>query len=176
MKQTTMGEVCKEKNSESWLSVIWRICNLFMSVFFALATYVQINDPDAGLWMVGYGVPAVLCASIGLNPHVTETLPWRRIADLHVMISTAVVSILGWRLCKERITDIFQEEEGREFSGLMLTLVWLLLCRHSGRSPVGMFRVSTATAITVFPFVAWLYYYINTELRANWPSHCKTAI
>ncbi|KAK1878201.1 Transmembrane protein 220 [Dissostichus eleginoides] len=151
-----MGEVCKEKNSESWLSVIWRICNLFMSVFFALATYVQINDPDAGLWMVGYGVPSVLCASIGLNPHVTETLPWRRIADLHVMISSAVVAILGWRLCKERITDILQEEEGR--------------------SPVGMLRVSTATAITVFPFVAWLYYYINTELRTNWPSHCKTAI
>ncbi|XP_059204456.1 transmembrane protein 220 [Centropristis striata] len=171
--ETTMGEVCKEK---SWLSIIWRICNVFMSVFFALATYVQINDPDAGLWMVGYGVPALLCAFIALKPHVTETLPWRRVADLHVMVSSAVVAMLGWRLYKERVTEIFQQEEGREFSGLMLTLVWLLLCRRSGRAPVGMLRVSTAFAITVFPFVAWIYYYINKELRSNWPSHCKTAI
>ncbi|XP_069021631.1 transmembrane protein 220 [Embiotoca jacksoni] len=168
-----MGEVCGEK---SWLLVIWKICNLFMSLFFALATYVQINDPDAGLWMVGYGVPAVLCAFIGVTPHVTENLPWRRVADLHVMISSTVICMLGWRLYKDGVTQIFQQEEGREFSGLMLTLVWLLLCRHSGRAPVGTLRVSTAVAITVFPFVAWLYYYVNKELRTNWPSHCKTAI
>lgn len=147
-----------------------------MSFFFALAAYVQINDPDAGLWMAGYAVPALLCASIGLKPHVTETLPWRRVADLHVMISSAVGAMLGWTLYKERITEIFHQEEGREFSGLLLTVVWLLLCRHSGRDPVGMLRVSTAVAITVFPFVAWLYYHVNKELRSNWPSHCKTAI
>ncbi|KAM7371450.1 hypothetical protein PAMP_008692 [Pampus punctatissimus] len=128
-----MGEVCEEKNSKTCLTVIWQICNVFMSLFFALATYVQINDPDAGIWMVCYGVPAVLCALIGFKPHVTETLPWRRVADLHVMVSSAVTAVLGWRLYKEQITEIFQQEEGREFSGLMLTLVWLLLSRHSGR-------------------------------------------
>ncbi|XP_008292048.1 transmembrane protein 220 [Stegastes partitus] len=169
-----MGEVCSEK--KSWLCVIWQICNVFMSLFFALASYVQINDPDAGLWMVGYGVPAALCAFIGLNSHVTETLPWRRVADLHVMISSAVVAMLGWTIYQKKVTQIFQQEEGREFSGLMLTVVWLLLCRHSGRAPVGMLRVSTAVAITVFPFVAWLYYYINKELRSDWPSHCQNAI
>uniref|UniRef100_A0AAQ6IU55 Transmembrane protein 220 n=1 Tax=Anabas testudineus TaxID=64144 RepID=A0AAQ6IU55_ANATE len=136
----------------------------------------KINDPDAGIWMVGYGVPAVLVALIGLKPQVTETLPWRRVADLHVMISSAVIAMLGWALYKERVTQIFHQEEGREFSGLMLTAVWLLLCRHSGRGSVGMLRVSTAVAITVFPFVAWLYYHINKELRSNWPEHCKTAI
>lgn len=61
------------------------------------ACLFQINDPDAGLWMVrlrkcvlclvvcvcvwfdrgrfllqvGYGVPAVLAGLVGLNPHVT---------------------------------------------------------------------------------------------------------
>ena len=40
---TTMGEVCKERNSKSWLSVIWRVCNAFMSLFFALASYVQVR-------------------------------------------------------------------------------------------------------------------------------------
>lgn len=118
-----MGEVC-EKKSKPWLSVVWRTSNGLMAVFFALASYVQvrachicvyadsalfygddssphlllqINDPDAGLWMVsigssaaspfsrgcagwwltcssfqvGYGVPAVLSASISFRPHVT---------------------------------------------------------------------------------------------------------
>lgn len=46
----------------------------------------------------------------------------------------------------------------------------------SVRASVGMLRVSTAVAITVFPFVAWLYYYIHKELRSNWPSHCQNAI
>uniref|UniRef100_A0A8C6WTZ2 Transmembrane protein 220 n=1 Tax=Neogobius melanostomus TaxID=47308 RepID=A0A8C6WTZ2_9GOBI len=170
-----MGEV-GENSEDARLSVIWRTCNAFMSLFFALATYVQINDPDAGLWMVGYGVPALLCALIGWRPQVTESAPWRRVADLHVMLSTATVSVLGWTLVKEQVTDIFQREEGREFSGLLLTLLWLLLCRHSGRSPVGVLRVSTAAAITLFPFVSWLYYYIHKELRADWPSHCKTAL
>ncbi|KAM9393146.1 transmembrane protein 220 isoform 2-T2 [Pholidichthys leucotaenia] len=149
-----MGEeVCRE--TKSWLLTIWRICNVFMCLFFALASYVQINDPDAGLWM---------------------TLPWRRVADLHVMISSAAVALLGWTLYRGRATQIFQREEGREFSGLLLTVTWLLLCRHSGSAPVGMLRVSTAVAVTVFPFVAWLYYHINKELRSNWPAHCKTAI
>ncbi|XP_013856256.1 transmembrane protein 220 [Austrofundulus limnaeus] len=177
-----MGEVCndndnkKKRNKKPWRLVVWQICNVVMSLFFSLASYVQINDPDAGLWMVGYAVPAVLCSLIGFKPQVTETLTWRRVADLHVMISSAVISMLGWRLYTEKITQIFQQEEGREFSGLLLTAIWLLLCRHSGRAPVGMLRVSTAAAITVFPIVAWLYYYINTELRTNWPSHCKTAL
>nr|XP_054590639.1 transmembrane protein 220 [Nothobranchius furzeri] len=171
-----MGEVNNVKNSKPRLLTVWKTCNAVMSLFFTLASYVQINDPDAGLWMVGYGVPAVLCALIGFRPHVTESLPWRRVADLHVMISSAIISMLGWKLYTGPVTHIFHQEEGREFSGLMLMAVWLLLCRHSGRAPVGMLRVSTAVAITVFPIVAWLYYYTNKELRSNWPSHCKTAI
>ncbi|TNN52826.1 Protein SCO1, mitochondrial [Liparis tanakae] len=102
-----MGEVCSP-----WLSVTWRVCNFLMCLFFALATYVQINDPDAGVWMVGYGLPAVLCACVGLKPHVTEELPWRRLADLHVMVSSAVVATLGWRLYREGLTEILQQEEG----------------------------------------------------------------
>ncbi|XP_008415327.1 transmembrane protein 220 isoform X1 [Poecilia reticulata] len=227
-----MGEVCEKI---SWLSVVWRLSNVLMSVFFTLASYVQINDPDAGLWVVGYAVPAVLCVFIGFRPQVTgrrrvshmaqklhplscfallrrshwtlhryrtciscnsatswqtwwhhswvclwcltpETSPWRRVADLHLLSSSAAVFMLGWKLYAERVTQIFQQEEGREFSGLTLTAVWLLLCRRSGSAPVGKLRVSTAVAITVFPIVAWLYYHINEELRSDWPSHCKTAL
>lgn len=43
----------------------------------------------------------------------SETLPWRRVADLHVLISSAISAMLGWTLYKEQITQIFQKEEGR---------------------------------------------------------------
>lgn len=45
--------------------------------------------------------------------YIAETLPWRRVADLHVMISSAVIGMLGWTLYREQITQIFQQEEGR---------------------------------------------------------------
>lgn len=43
----------------------------------------------------------------------TETLPWRRTSDLHVMLSIAVIAMLGWRLDREHLWEIFHQEEGR---------------------------------------------------------------
>ncbi|XP_058627736.1 transmembrane protein 220 isoform X2 [Onychostoma macrolepis] len=146
----------KDKMSVSLSQIIWRVCNLFMSVFFSLATYVQINDPDAALWMVGYAIPAGLCFLLCCQPQITESLLWRRMADLHVLVASTFGVILGWKLYKEGITDIFQQEEGR--------------------SSVGSVRVCTAVGITVFPFITWIYYYMNTELRKYWPEHCTTAL
>ncbi|XP_062872909.1 transmembrane protein 220 [Trichomycterus rosablanca] len=159
-----------------FIVTVWRLCNFIMSLFFSLASFVQINDPDASLWMVGYAVPAGLCFLISCHPQITGTLAWRRVADLHLMVATAFGSMLGWTLYKNGLTHIFHQEEGREFSGLLLTVIWLLMCRHSGRSGVGAVRVFTAVGITAFPIIAWLYYYINKELRADWPSHCTTAL
>uniref|UniRef100_A0A3B3I7Y3 Transmembrane protein 220 n=1 Tax=Oryzias latipes TaxID=8090 RepID=A0A3B3I7Y3_ORYLA len=156
-------------------------CNALMCLFFTLASYVQINDPDAGLWMVRDIAPVRLTAAMPRvffcpPPHPgcllpAETLAWRRVADLHVMISCAVTPL---KLSRNRKLMVCFKR--RECSGLMLTGVWLLLCRHSGRAPVGALRVSTAAAITVFPFAAWLYYHTNKDLRSDWPSHCTTAL
>ncbi|XP_071321168.1 transmembrane protein 220 isoform X3 [Trachinotus anak] len=115
-----MGEVRQAPGSGTRLVGMWKVCNVLMSLFFALAAYVQINDPDAGLWMVGYGVPAVLCAGIGWKPQVTETLPWRRVADLHVMTSAAAAAALGWALREEPVTHILQQEQGRYCSWLQI--------------------------------------------------------
>uniref|UniRef100_A0A3B1K8S5 Transmembrane protein 220 n=1 Tax=Astyanax mexicanus TaxID=7994 RepID=A0A3B1K8S5_ASTMX len=157
-----------ENQTAEFLRPVWRVCNLLMATFFALATYVQAS--------VGYAVPAGLCFLISCHPQVTEMRPWRRIADLHVMMATGFGAMLGWTLYNEGLTHIFHQEEGREFCGLMLTVLWLLLCRHSGQSGVGVLRVCTAAGITMFPIVAWAYYYIHSELRADWPSHCTTAL
>ncbi|XP_035198583.1 transmembrane protein 220 isoform X2 [Oxyura jamaicensis] len=34
---------------------LWQLCNLLMAAFFGLAAAVQVNDPDAGLWVVSTG-------------------------------------------------------------------------------------------------------------------------
>lgn len=52
----------------------------------------------------------------------------------------------------------------------------ILTSLFSARALVGIPTVLTAAAITVFPFVAWIYYYVNKELRSNWPAHCTTVI
>lgn len=53
--------------------------------------------------------PACLC-SAGLS---AETLPWRRVADLHVMISCGFIAMLGWSIDREQLAEIFHQEEGR---------------------------------------------------------------
>ncbi|XP_021270616.1 transmembrane protein 220 isoform X2 [Numida meleagris] len=55
--------------------LLWRLCNLLMAAFFGLAAAVQVNDPDAGLWVVVYLVPAALTLLVVLNPVVTALLP-----------------------------------------------------------------------------------------------------
>ncbi|XP_031984515.1 transmembrane protein 220 isoform X3 [Corvus moneduloides] len=52
---------------------LWRLCNVFMAAFFGLAAAVQVNDPDAGLWMLKSGqTPGKRClyCSDGWNPTV----------------------------------------------------------------------------------------------------------
>ncbi|XP_029943474.1 transmembrane protein 220 [Salarias fasciatus] len=165
-----------ESRTGSWLPAVWRLCSAAMSLFFTLAACVQVNDPDAGFWMAGYAVPAVLSAFTAAHPPVTETRVWRRVADLHVTVCSAAAAALGWSLYREGATRILQHEEGREFSGLLLALLWLLLSRRSGRSPVGVLRVSAAVSIAVFPFVSWTYYHVHKELRSSWPRHCTTVL
>ncbi|XP_034503242.1 transmembrane protein 220 isoform X2 [Ailuropoda melanoleuca] len=36
-----------------WAPGLWRACNWLMAAFFALAALVQVNDPDAEIWMNG---------------------------------------------------------------------------------------------------------------------------
>ncbi|XP_059804798.1 transmembrane protein 220 isoform X2 [Hypanus sabinus] len=153
----------------------WRVCNICMAFFFALAAYVQINDPDAGIWTVVYLIPAVLSFLVGLNPLVTDNFIWKHLSLMHMSMCFMVATLWGWYLHRHAKNTIFHEEEGREFLGLVIIIIWMLLCQNSGKY-LGGFKISIAVFITVLPFVTWLYYYINKELRASWPEHCKNTI
>ncbi|CAI9557088.1 unnamed protein product [Staurois parvus] len=155
---------------------LWRGCNLLMSMFFALAAYVQINDPDAGMWIVIYLIPASLILLLSINPDIPGHVIWKALSDLHSLVCLVGASCLLAFLLLYGKKNILHEEEGRELSGLAIIVLWLLLCRNSGRQSVGGLRLLIAISISIFPFITWLYIYFNKEMRTSWPQHCKTVI
>nr|XP_056704246.1 transmembrane protein 220 [Euleptes europaea] len=157
-------------------SRLWRLSNFAMAVFFGLAGAVQVNDPDPGLWIVAYTVPAVLTLVVSLNPPVADNVVWRSLSDVHSAACVIGTAILGYSLLSNAQKNILHEEEGRELFGLVIVTVWMSLCRSSAKNSLGGVRLAIAVILSLSPFIMWLYIYVNSEMRASWPSHCKTVI
>ncbi|KAL4687916.1 hypothetical protein H8957_004780 [Semnopithecus entellus] len=156
---------------------LWRACNGLMAAFFALAAYVQVNDPDAELWVVVYTIPAVLTLLVGLNPQITGNVIWKSISAIHILFCMVWAVGLVYYLLHHTQQNILHEEEGRELCGLVIITAWIILCRSSSKNPVGgRIQLAIAIVITLFPFISWVYIYINKEMRSSWPTHCKTVI
>ncbi|XP_019509975.1 PREDICTED: transmembrane protein 220 [Hipposideros armiger] len=160
-----------------WAPALWRGCNGLMAAFFALAALVQVNDPDAGLWMVVYTIPAVLTLLVGLNPLITGNFIWKSVSAIHVFFCIVWAVGLAYYLLLHTQRNILHEEEGRELSGLVIITAWMSLCHSSSKNPVGgRIQLAIAIVIALFPFASWIYIYINKEMRSSWPTHCKTVI
>uniref|UniRef100_A0A8C9CVH3 Transmembrane protein 220 n=1 Tax=Phocoena sinus TaxID=42100 RepID=A0A8C9CVH3_PHOSS len=146
---------------------LWRACNWLMGAFFALAAFVQVV----------YTVPAGLTLLVGLNPLVTGNFIWKSVSAIHIFFCIVWAVGLAYNLLLHTKQNILHEEEGRELFGLVIITAWLSLCHSSSKNPVGG-RIQLAIAITValFPFILWVYVYINKEMRSSWPTHCKTVI
>ncbi|XP_036197536.1 transmembrane protein 220 isoform X3 [Myotis myotis] len=130
-----------------WAPALWRACNALMAAFFALAALVQVV----------YIIPAVLTLLVGLNPLVTGNVIWKSVSAVHVFFCVVWAASLAYHL--------------------MLQAQWNVLHEEEGRNPVGgRIQLVVATVIALFPFTAWLYIYINKEMRSSWPTHCKTVI
>lgn len=52
---------------------------------------------------------------------------------------------------------------------------WICLF-FSSRKTLGGVHLAVAIFLSLSPFIMWLYIYVNSEMRASWPSHCKTVI
>ncbi|XP_053426071.1 transmembrane protein 220 isoform X2 [Nycticebus coucang] len=160
-----------------WARALWRTCNWLMAAFFALAAFVQVNDPDAELWVVMYTIPAVLTLLVGFNPLVTGNIIWKSISAIHIFFCVVWAVGLAYHLLLHTQQHILHEEEGRELSGLVIITAWMSLCHSSSKNPAGgRIQLVIATVITLFPFVSWVYIYINKDIRSSWPTHCKTVI
>ncbi|XP_054997870.1 transmembrane protein 220 isoform X2 [Sorex araneus] len=136
---------------------LWRACNWLMGAFFALAAFVQINDPDAELWVVIYTIPSVLALLVGLNPLATGHFVWKTVSAIHILFCITWSVGLLYYLLLHKPKNIIHEEEARNSVGGRLHLV-------------------IAVVITLFPLISWAYIYINKEIQSSWPTHCKTAI
>lgn len=170
------GQILQGSRPASQAQGLWRCCNFCMSLFFGMAAYVQVNDPDAATWIVTYSIPAALSMFVSLNPRITDNIIWKGLSDLHSIACILGSIFLAWHLIIHTERNLIHEEEGRELSGLLIVTVWMILCRCTSYHSIGKFRLTLAAVITLLPFVSWLYIYVNKEMRKSWPSHYKTVI
>nr|XP_034360726.1 transmembrane protein 220 isoform X4 [Arvicanthis niloticus] len=97
-----------------WAPGLWRACNTLMAAFFGLAAVVQVNDPDAELWVVVYMIPAVLALLVGFNPLVTGNLIWKSMSTVHMLFCTLWAGGLAYHFLLHAKQSILNEEEGRQ--------------------------------------------------------------
>ncbi|XP_061221627.1 transmembrane protein 220 isoform X1 [Neopsephotus bourkii] len=176
---------------------LWRGCNLLMAAFFGLAAAVQVRagPPGGGRQEAPHrshrspphrsprsAAPAgSQCApsAAGERPRrraVDCNRVWRSLCDLHSAGCIIGTIALACSLFAYAQGNILHEEEGRELFGLVIIAVWMRLCRSSAKNPLAGVHLTAAVAVTLFPFVSWLYIYVNKEMRESWPTHCKTVI
>uniref|UniRef100_A0A147BLV8 Putative transmembrane protein n=1 Tax=Ixodes ricinus TaxID=34613 RepID=A0A147BLV8_IXORI len=136
-----------------------RLGNAFMCVFFTLAAYVQLNDPDATVWFATYFVPAVVCFSEASQPRRFQQHTKLRQAAIGVGLLLAAplmaVSVWGWlRDTQCRGANPLVCEYGRETLGSAIVLSWL-------------FVVSGRTA-KPSPSRVWLYVLLSLAPMGLW--------
>uniref|UniRef100_A0A8V1AP79 Transmembrane protein 220 n=1 Tax=Gallus gallus TaxID=9031 RepID=A0A8V1AP79_CHICK len=107
---------------------------------------------------------------------VGENFFWRSLCDLHSAGCIIGTISLAYSLFAYTQGNILHEEEGRELFGLVIITTWMSLCRSSAKNPLGGIHLTAAILVALFPFVSWLYIYMNKEMRESWPEHCKTVI
>ena len=111
-----------------------KIVNLLLAVLFLVFAFVQINDPDPAVWILIYGVTAVMCVLAAFGYYYPKVL----VVILVVYIAYSVTyfpSILRWLKADNRsmlFDDIAKMqnlyiEESREFLGLMICVTVLVV-------------------------------------------------
>lgn len=158
----------------------WRIANVFMAVFFSLAAYVQINDPDPVIWVLMYAVPSLLCFTLAIDSSLQDRLLWKITAVTHVGICILGMFYSITILIRAEMSskNPLNYEEGREIAGLLIIVAWLGLCLLTGlkrSSETTAYFWSATVAVSLIPFIVWGYYLTTWDV-ASLQSHCKDII
>lgn len=158
----------------------WRLSNGFMALFFALAAYVQMNDPDPVIWMMIYGVPCVLCTALVMKSSLQDQFIWKLTAVTHLSACTFAVLYSLSVLLRTEITskNPLNYEEGREIGGLLIVVSWIVLClvtRHKSSNETAVYLWTATIAIALIPFVLFGIYITTWDL-SSLQDHCKDII
>ncbi|XP_050391981.1 transmembrane protein 220 [Patella vulgata] len=175
----------KDKNTVKRM-VVWRIVNILMTVFFALAAVANVNDSDWYIWVPIYLIPAVLSLMVAVKPAIIET----SILSSLTAVVLAVFVGYGVYLIAVLIDTIKQKpslqnplihEEGREFAGMVIIIIWLTISRFTGIGKTGESATSDRRIMTglllmtltlgVLPILAWMMCFIGDNHKHI--GHCS---
>ncbi|XP_075559696.1 transmembrane protein 220-like [Dermacentor variabilis] len=128
-----------------------------MAVFFAMASYVQLNDPDAILWIVAYALPCF--ASVGEALQASWWSRKRRIilTSAATMLSGSLLVVSVWFWLRDATCVGFNPvvcEYGRESGGSAIALIWMLLLRRDSEL-VGWKRATISATLSLLPVAIW---------------------
>jgi hypothetical protein len=119
-----------------------KVANLLLAVMFVIFAFLQINDPDPAIWILIYGAMAVICILAAFRIYPKKIM----IALLVVYVLYSIVFLPGvneWlgQEHKEKLFDNVAKmehvwiEESREFLGLMICVVVLIIQLIMSRKP-----------------------------------------
>ena len=120
--------------------MIWTMANGVMSLLFAFAAVVQVNDPDPFTWILIYSLAIIACVlAIMRRGH------WLVPASIAGLAVIWAVTISPRVLGDVPFLDMFGAfemrdvgvEESREMYGLLLVAVWLTVLAVSARRQAG---------------------------------------
>ena len=109
--------------------MVFPIISAAMTMLFALAVAVQVNDPDPGRWMMIYGVAGVLSAWV-VARGAAPLLPAVIVGLVALVMALAVGRGVVGRVA---FSEMFQSwemesstiEAAREATGLLIVAAWM---------------------------------------------------
>ncbi|MBK8498664.1 MAG: transmembrane 220 family protein [Flavobacteriales bacterium] len=112
-----------------------KIIHLLLALSFLAFAYLNLNDPDAPIWVLGYGAAALLFALAVFGRADRRISGWYAVAMAVWMLTLSRGMIDWFRMGMPSITGTMQAHEPhievvREFLGLLiavLALVWLTI-------------------------------------------------
>jgi hypothetical protein len=105
-----------------------RSLDAVLCVLLALFTIVQYNDPDAPLWILIYGLPAIWAGLAAYRPSAFAHNKWLLSVLALNLLAIGAGSIYLW---PTEISTWWEKEEVREGLGLIITTLSLLAVAYT---------------------------------------------
>jgi hypothetical protein len=119
-----------------------KIVNLILAVMFLVFAFVQINDPDPFIWILIYGSMAVTCVLAAFN--MFYRVPLFILLGIYIAYSFVFFEgVMEWFRQDDKsvlFDDVMKMqhpyiEESREFLGLMICIIVLIIHIILSRKP-----------------------------------------
>jgi hypothetical protein len=97
--------------------------NAYLCLLFVVCAIAQYNDPDALLWILIYGIPAVWAGAIAFRPSLLSNRPLG-VAYLACLAAAIAGTIYMWPSLPDNWIRVEEEREG---FGLMIVTAGLIV-------------------------------------------------